>query len=235
MNFKSSIIFFVSLSALVAILSYFVTNNFIVSLAVLILFLADFFLLLFKRIKSYFIKCDRVHECYQFINSFIISLSIKDSYEEAFINATMNPSKDMEAELKALNDMPVNEKLIYLRKYFNLSIYKMFLNILDVYSNQGGKILTMADDLLKETIRIEESLTFTSTFNLRKIIEFVSLWLMTFLILIFLRIGLKEFYSSMLSSLPYFIILCLFFLFVLLSLHIYLRNIFTISIKEDDI
>ncbi len=234
MNLKSASIFFVSLSVLVAILSYFVTNNFIVPIALLGLFLADFFLL-FKRIKTYFIKRDRIHECYQFINSFIISLSIKDSYEDALMNATMNPSKDLEAELKALNDLPINEKLIYLRKYFNLSIYKMFLNILEVYANQGGKILTMADDLLKETIRIEESLTLASGFNLRKIIEFVSLWLMTFLILIFLRIGLKEFYGAMLSSLPYFIILCIFFLFVLLSLHIYLHQIFTISIKEDDI
>lgn len=235
MNHTKITIIYLLMSALIALLAFYVTSNFIVPIVIFSLFLLDYFFFLSKRIRKYLLRKESAHECYHFINSFLVSLSIKDSLDAAFINATMNPSKNLEAELNSINDLPIEEKLVYLRRYFNLGIYKMFLNVLEVYTTQGGKILTIADALIKETMRVEEVVITTSNFNTRKIIEFFSLWGLTFLILVLLRIGLNEFYTSMISSLSFFIILCIFFIYSLFSIHTFLFQTHLFKLKEDEI
>ena len=235
MSYKGMCIFGSVIGLLIALLLYFVTNNIYSPIVFAIIYYLDFFLLLGKKTRAYFIKRTRIQECHHFINSFVISLSINDSLLDAYEYATKNPSKAFLKEIESLNDLPIEERLVYLRRYFNLSIYKMFINVINIHSQQGGKILNSADTLLQESTRMEQALIASTAFNFKKALEFISLWGMTFLILIFLRIGLRDFYNSMLTSSVFLVLVFAFFLFVIISMHIFINNLLTISIKEDEL
>lgn len=234
MNLKTSSILLFVCALAVSGVSYLVSQSFYVPLIFFVLFCLDY-LILYKKMKKYFTKTQRIHECYHFINSFLVSLSIRDSYDDSFDSAVTNPSPSMEAELKAIDNLSSVEKLDYLRKYFNLSIYKMFLNVLDIYNVQGGNILEIGNSLMNESVRMEEATTQTSHFNIRKAIEFIVLWGMTILIMVFMWFAMRDFYAQMASSLMYQILLYVFFLLVLGSIHYFVAKVFVVSIKEDNL
>lgn len=234
MNTKTSSLLIFFCAIVIAVVSYLVSSSIYVPIAFFVLFLIDY-IFIFRKMKKYFTKTQRIHECYQFMNSFLVSLSIRDSYDESFANAVTNPSSSLDAELKAIDNLNSVEKLEYLRKYFNLSIYKMFLNVLEIYNIQGGKILEIANSLMNESVRMEEATTQTSHFNLRKMIEFIMLWGMTLVIMVFMWFAMRDFYSQMTSSMIYQILLYAFFLLILGSLHYFASKIFVISVKEDNL
>ena len=97
-----------------------------------------------KRIKRYLSKVETIHACYHFINSFIITLSVKDSLEEAYQNGLRLAPNSLTNETCEIENMTIAERLNFLRQYFNLAIYKMFLNIVGLYIDQGGNILYIA-------------------------------------------------------------------------------------------
>lgn len=234
MNLKTSSILLFVCALAVAGVAYLTTQSFYVPLIFFGLFVVDY-LILFRQMKRYFNKTQRIHECYQFMNSFLVSLSIRDSYDESFENATTNPSASLNAELKAMEGLSTMEKLEYLRKYFNLSLYKMFLNVLSIYAMQGGKILDIASSLMGESVRMEEATTSTSLFNIRKAFEFIVLWAMTLVIMVFMWFAMRDFYNQMLASQMYIILLYTFFVFIIASIHFFCSRIFVINIKEDNL
>ena len=140
-------IVFIILGVFLGILCYFSTKNLIFSILILVIFVVDYFIFMRKEFTRYFSLIERVHTSYHFINSFIISLSVKDSLEDAYQNGIRINNARLNAETKELNEMPVLERVKYLYGYFNLSIYKVFLNLLDLYQDQGGNILNMSDCL----------------------------------------------------------------------------------------
>ena len=133
-----------------------------------------------------------------------MTLSVKESFEEAYESATRIEDKKIEEYTSELNQLNIYEKVKYLRSYFNLSIYKLFLNILDIYQDQGGNILNMSDNLISECTKTEKVLTETVNIGHKHIIEFIFLWLLSFGILIFMRYGIAQFYGMMLEN-PIFI------------------------------
>ena len=223
---------FIILGIFIGILCYISTINLIFSIVILVLFVADYFLLMRKRFKHYFELIERVHTSYHFINSFVISLSVKDSLEDAYQNGIRINNARLNAETKELTEMAPLDRVKYLSSYFNLSIYSVFLNVLDLYQDQGGNILNMADNLLRECTRTEKVLSDTLSIGYKHLTEFIILWLMSFGILLFMRFSIEEFYLMMLKNAFIVPMIFMFFLICIASINLFVNAFTNITIKE---
>ena len=223
---------FIFLGIFLGILCYISAKNYIFSLVILVLFVADYFVLMRKKFTHYFSLIERVHTSYHFINSFIISLSVKDSLEEAYQNGIRINNARLNDETKELNEMVVLDRVKYLYGYFNLSIYKVFLNVIDLYQDQGGNILNMADNLLRECTRTEKTLSDTLSIGYKHLTEFLILWLMSFAILLFMRFSIEEFYVMMLKSPFVAPLLFVFFIICIGSINLFVNSFTNLTIKE---
>lgn len=174
-----------------------------------------------------------MHTCYHFINSFIVTLSVKESYDDAFESATRINNKVLNDQIKELGNYNIYDRVKYLRQYFNLSIYKMFLNVLDLYQDQGGNILNMSDNLIRECTRTEKTLGETRQIGFKHLVEFLLLWSMATGILVFVRFSISDFYFQMLSNPIFKPMIFMFFLIILLSVHLFFSSYVNLSIKED--
>ena len=225
-------IIFVILGIFLGILCYFSTINYIFSIILLVIFVADYFIFMRKKFVHYFSLIERVHTAYHFINSFVISLSVKDSLEEAYQNGIRINNARLNAETKELNEMAVLDRVKYLYGYFNLSIYKMFLNVLDLYQDQGGNILNMSDNLLRECTRTEKTLSDTLSIGYKHLTEFLILWLMSFAILLFMRFSIEEFYLMMLKNVFIVPLIFMFFLICVGSINLFINSFTNLTVKE---
>ena len=225
-------IIFVILGIFLGILCYFSTINLIFSIVIFVLFVVDYFVFMRKKFIHYFSLIERVHTSYHFINSFVISLSVKDSLEEAYQNGIRINNARLNAETKALTEMPVVERIRYLYGYFNLSIYKVFLNVLDLYQDQGGNILNMADNLLRECTRTEKTLSDTLSIGHKHLTEFIILWLMSFAILLFMRFSIEEFYLMMLKNPLVTPLIFIFFVICVASINLFVNSFTNLTVKE---
>ena len=205
------------------------------SICFAILYALSYYLLLRKRIKAYQKRIDSIHCCYQFISSFIVSLSVKPSLDDAYTSACRNQTKEFDEYAANLEENETYSRIIYLRKFFNMGIYKLFINVLDIYQNEGGSIIQISDSLLKESNRIERSLRESINIGNKKIIEFILLWVITIGILIFMRFALMQFYSKMIGNIYFMVMLSIFFLFLLGSIILFCFRYLNVSIKEDKI
>ncbi|MFA5283428.1 MAG: hypothetical protein WC366_02820 [Bacilli bacterium] len=216
----------VAISVISSIVAYVATSNIYVCFAILLVYL---FYLIFS-VKNVLIcyknRLDRIHECFNFTNSFIISLSVNNSLQAAYECATLNAKGYLLDETSHIEHLQINERINYLSNYFSSDIYKMFLNIINAYEDQGGNILTMSETLIKELTRIENETNEYSSLSKKRIIEFSSLWILTYVILLFVRFALSQFYNQISAS-PLFVgSICIFFVFVLISIHLMI-TIFT--------
>lgn len=224
---------FIFIGFFLGILCYFCTNNILFSGALLVLMEADYFFLLRKKFVKYFSLIERVHTSYHFINSFVISLSVKDSLEDAYQSGIRINNKALNEQTAELEDMTVVDRVRFLRDYFELSIYKMFLNVLDIYQDQGGNILNMSDNLLKECTRSEKTLSDTLNIGYRHLTEFIILWLMSFAILLFMKFSIKDFYIKMLTNPVVVPLIFVFFVICIFSITLFVNTFTNLSIKED--
>lgn len=223
---------FIFLGVLLGILCYISTKNLIFSIVILVVFVVDYFIFMRKKFIHYFGLIERVHTSYHFINSFIISLSVKDSFEEAYQSGIRINNARLNAETKELNEMVALDRVRYLYGYFNLSIYKVFLNVLDLYQDQGGNILNMADNLLRECTRTEKTLSDTLSIGYKHLTEFIILWLMSFAILLFMRFSIAEFYMMMLKSPFVAPMIFMFFIICIVSINLFVNSFTNLTVKE---
>lgn len=233
---KYIIIFFI-LGLFSGGLSYLASNHLITSLLIGLFIFLYGVIFLKKKIQLSFQNYFKAEQCFYFINSFLISLSMQNSMLDAYQSSLLNVKEPLKTEILKIEHLTVEEKIQFLNEYFAFDIYQMFLNILDVYVNQGGDILLMSELLLKEINRLQQHLLTHSSSILNKTIELVILWAITFGIIIFLRFGLSFFYESLLNDkISIFMVVALFSIF-LFSLQLTIKrfaDLYFLESKQDD-
>ena len=229
---KKPLIIFLILGLMLGALCYLATNNIIYGAGIAMFFILDYLILMNRRFKRYYSLIERVHTSYHFINSFIITMSVKNSVEEAYQNGLRIQSKRLKIETDQLTEMAPLERVKYLRGYFDLSIYMMFLNVVDLHQDQGGNILSMSDNLMKECTRTERTLSDTLAIGFKHLREFVVLWVMSIGILIFLRFSLKDFYITMLQDQIFTLLILMFFLICIISINLFVIAYTDLTVKE---
>lgn len=226
---------FVLLTVLLAIVAYLTSFDIYIPIFVVASYLLYYFILG----RRYLIKKDRltrrIHACYHFINAFIISMSVKESVEDAYQSGIRYEDKELNEITENLENLKVSDRITYLREFFNLAVFKMFINVLSLYQDQGGNILNMSDELISESTRIEKSLSESLIESNRYLGQFLLLWIMSVSVLLFIRFSISSFYVLMSKSSIFVGFLLVFFILILFSIHLFIVRFSSIVVKEDQV
>lgn len=207
-------------SLIVGAFAYLSSGNIIVSIALFLLFISYGIMYARPIITKHLESICRTHECHNFINTFLLSLSIRGSLIDAYENGILNARREFQDEISSLETLAVRDRIDYLAKYFANDIYGMFLNVLSLYENQGGNVLTMGEFVIKETNRVEQLMITSKSLVIRKLFELIMLWMITLAIILFMRFGLSQFYSLMLNGIVTILMTVCLFVLLLISFHL---------------
>ena len=206
-----------------AIVAYVTTSNLLIGGSVFLIYFAISILFLKPLVKRYLDKRRKRHEVFNFINHFIISLSITSSIDQAFEDATIDAKGEEKEVLDSISALTSMEKIEYLLRYFEDDIYPVFLSIVKAYLEEGGDLLEMSSQLLNEVTSNEEKHNSLETIRKKSLVQYGSLWFLSTIVLVFLRFGLSNFYDSLTKNIPYLITSIAYFLIAIVSFYIYAR------------
>ncbi len=218
-------------SVILAVAGFVASNNYIVAIVVMILSTL-YFLFIGKRIVSkYETKVKRFNECYHFINTFIVSLSIKGSVSSAYESSIQIMSEDFVSSIENIETFSQQDKLDHINKYFRFHVFSLFVDLINIFEEQGGNILEMSHYLLEETRLIEEYISSSKSITKKKMVEFAILWLLTLGIMVFMRFALSQFFNTIAKQIFYPIGILFVCLFCLLSIHIAICKMTKLQIR----
>lgn len=219
---------------LLTFVCYFATSNIFVGIGVLLGSVAFYFLLIYKRILAHRSNTQKIHECYLFINNFLIVLSIKGSITAALEATKTSISDDYLGYLSSIEEMNPQEQLIYLNKYFPFHIFQIFIDIILLWQEEGGDILSMSSHITNEMREIKEYVTYCQSISRRKALEIGTLWLFSLGTVIALRLSLSDFYSHLLKH-PLFISAVVgVALLVLVSIYIMVMRVTNLEVRRNN-
>lgn len=224
-----SSLIFVIVSALLGGLNYFLTKNLIFSLLIFLIFISFFFLVLFKKIQRYKKGLSRSYECVNFINSFIISLSVNGSVYSTYNKMKESASKDLKNQMNAVEHLEVEEQISYLYKYFDIPIYGVFINIINQFILNGGDILSISHLLIQDSRSLENQLLEYEISGKSKLKEMVSSWALNTIILLIMNISLINLYPDLIKIQFYPILIFIYFLLLLFNLVLFTNNLYNLS------
>ena len=204
-------------------IAYLAADNLILAGVVALAFFGAFAFLFFPSIAKYRRRERIRHECYQFVNAFLITLSVSQSVEHSFLVAKGDIQGEFTEWTKKDDSLSIVDKVAYLKRYFQMEIYDMFISILDLYLDRGGDVLALSSELLNELARIEETGRFLMAKSARNSVQFGFMWLIAVVVIVFVRFGLNTFFSSLKNSLVFLIGIGAFFAFFLISIFVYLN------------
>lgn len=224
MKAKSFLVVF-AVSLFYGFLAFIVTWNWLIGVAFTLLFLAVGAFMIAPLFWHYIDKERKRHEAYRFVNSFLITLSVTKAPEQAYENAISSSEGELALVAKSIASYSCEEKIEYLKSYFLEPYYPMFVSVFHLYEEQGGEPLTIGGQLLKEATRSETSDNAKAKENMGQLVEFGALWLMSALIIVFVRVCLRTFYSSLVNNWLYLGCACAYFILALLSF-VYFSSVF---------
>jgi hypothetical protein len=161
----------------------------------------------------------------------IISLSVKKTLSGALPSVLEQMDEDFLKEYSDLDHFLDNEKIEYLKKYYRFHIYDLFVDIVNLFIEQGGNILSMSSLIIEQSRNIEEFLTSSSKIGTRKIVEFAVLWIFSIAILLALRMVLSEYYILISSKLFFQISVMVLLLFIAFSIHLLVIRFTNVKIR----
>lgn len=223
------IIIYILLSLLMSALFLYTTKNLIYTILLLLISFLFFIFIIEKEYRKYKLIDRKTHECISFINNFIITLSINNSIVTTFDSIKDSFQGDLKEEVDNIENLNTEEKLSYLKGYFDSSIYEFFLKIINQYIFNGGNILQISQLLIFDSRKIETSLDNFKSVGKRKMIEFITMWAITMLILVIVQVALSMFYQTILSMSFYTPAIFFFFVMFLLFLYMFIHHQFNLS------
>ena len=222
MSNRILVLFLISL--MLSIVTYIALDNYIYACAVLVLSILVVTTLISPIMASHQIKVRKYHECYHFINNFVIALSIKKSIAGSLESTVSSMPNEFTDIYNGLENMSNKEKMNYLSTYFKFHVYQLFLQIVELWEENGGDILKMSKYLISETRLNEEYITKADSMASHKYVEIGILWGFCCLIVIILRFSLKDFYDKIKSQLVFIIAILGLMVFILFSMYLLVRK-----------
>ena len=224
------------ISLVFAGVTFIASQNIFSALAILLVFIAFFVLIARRLINNSQQKIHRYHECFQFINTYIISLNVKGSLSAALQSAYEVSDSDTKEIIDSIKELTEEEKLTYLNKYFKFDLYHLFVDTVFLWHEQGGDILKMSRYLVEQVRLKEEYLITCQTISKTKTTEFVVLWAIALAILAALRFALSQFFSYISKTIFYQVAVVVTLLFLLFSIYLLLLRVNKLNLEgwKDD-
>ncbi len=228
---NNRILLFIVIGLVAATTTYISLDNVFYAIGVLAVYILTGIFVFNPILNKHSIKVRKYHECYHFINNFVIALSIKKSISgslESTVNSMPSEFVDIYSGLESMND---KEKLNYLQTYFPFHVFHLFLQIVDLWEENGGDILRMSKYLIAETRYNEEYITKAESMSTHKYVEIGILWAFCALIVVILRFSLKEFYDKIKTQTLFIIAILVLFVFILFTIYLLIMKATNLSLK----
>ena len=222
---------FLAISIAVGGITYIALENIYYALGVSLLFIVVSFALLVPLLNIYEIKVNKYHECCHFINNFVIALSIKKSIKGALESTVNSMPQNFIDIYEGIDNMNDHEKINYLSTYFPFHVYKLFIQVVSFWEEDGGDILSMSKYLINDARDNEEYLSRVNSLNNKKYGEISVLWVFCLIIVVILRFSLKDFYEMIKGQLVFSLSVVLLMVFVLFSSFLLIKKATKIDIK----
>lgn len=216
------------------IVCFLALNNFIVAIIPAALAIVYFAFFVDPQIKKYNKMINSFSMSYQFINNYLVALSIQKSLDVAFEHSFATLDENFTEKVGDMGSLNSGEKIRYLGNYFPFHFYKLFIDLIDMWQEQGGDILKMSNYLTNQIAEINEYITICKQFTSKKIIEFVILWSFSLAIIVVLRFALSQFYSVLITNSLYQFGVIGIFVFSLFSCQILISKLTKLEIKGWD-
>lgn len=211
--------------------TFIASQNIFSSLIILAVYTAFFVLIARRQINKNAQKIHRYHQCFQFINSYLISLNVKGSLNAAMESSYETADEGTKEIIDSIKELSEQEKLSYLTKYFKFDLYHLFVDTVSLWSEQGGDILKMSHHLVDQVRLKEEYLLTCESLNKSKTVEFVVLWAIALVILAALRFALSQFFDRISKTIVYQVAVIVVILFALFSIYILILRITNVNLE----
>lgn len=216
----NKIYIFIFISLFVGIVAFVSLENIFIAVGVFLIYLLVSFFLLLPRLKKYELMKSRYHECYHFINNYIITLSIKKSISGALETTVGSMNTEFIDLFNSLENMSESEKLNYLSTYFEFYDYSLFLQVINIWQEEGGDIIAMSKYLIGNIRYGEEYISKIDMIAKRKYVEIGILWVISLAVVVVLRFALNDFYDRVKGQIIFIASLCMVFAFALLTIYL---------------
>ena len=221
-------------SSVFAGVTFIATQNLFSTISIFLIFTLFFVLIARRLIDKNQLKIHRYHQCFQFINTFIISLNVKGSLSASMQSAYEVSDSGTKEILDSIKDLNEEEKINYLVKYFKFDLYRLFVDTISLWNEQGGDIIKMSRHLVEQVRLKEEYLLSCQSLNKTKSFEFIILWSIALAILATLRFALSQFFLRISQTLFYQIAIVAIQLFALFSIYLLIKRATNINLEGWD-
>ncbi len=218
-------------STILGVASFMASNNFIIAIIILALSIVYFLFIAKPMLRKYETKVKRFDECYHFINTFIVSLSVKGSVTASYESAIQIMGSDFINAIENVEAFSQKDKLEHINKYFRFHVFSLFVDLINIFEEQGGNILEMSHYLLEEARLTEEYISSSKSITKKKLTEFAILWLLTIGIMVFMRFALSQFFNTISKQIFYPIGILAICLFCLFSIHAAISKMSKLQIR----
>ena len=211
-------IYVASLLGLIGFISflYLVFNDLILTTVFIIPVTFIVFYFLTPLIIRLRVKVNTNDHLYFLVNTILNQLRTDKSLTIAFKSIVSFFPEELRSSYETYGVSPL-EYLDLMRKYFNSTYYEIFYNMIKIYDSKGGDIEERSKVLLDAIAFSKEVRTELIKIKLRKLSEFIVMWLLSFLVLLYLRLGLTSYYLTLLNTNFIFAIIANFVLFIISS------------------
>ena len=217
-------------------ISFVATQNILLAVSVFLITNVFFVLVVYRKMKKNQLRTHRYHQCFHFINSFIISLNVKGSLSAAIQSGYETTDDDTKALIDSIKELNEEEKISYLSKHFKFDLYRLFVDTINLWNEEGGDILKMSQYLINQVRLKEQYLITCETIHRQKAIEFVVLWTISLTILAALRFALSQFFERIRQTIFYQVAVGVIIMFVLASIYILVMRVSKLDLEgwKDD-
>ena len=212
-------------------ISFIATQNIFLSLFIFLISNVFFVLVVNRKMKKNQLKIHRYHQCFYFINSFIISLNVKGSMSAAIQSGYETTDEETKTLIDSIKELNEDEKIAYLSKHFKFDLYRLFVDTINLWNEEGGDILKMSQYLINQVRLKEQYLITCETIHRQKTIEFVVLWTISLAILAALRFALSQFFDRIRQTIFYQAAVGVIILFVLISIYILVMRVSKLDLE----
>ena len=224
-DFKTYILLLVVLTVLICI-AWFVLNSILLALAYGIA-LIIFYMFILKQIKIN----KRIFHCidasYNFVNLMGMQMISTKSVYEAYKNI----ENYLDVDFSNISNEDFQTQLAEIANDYNLKSFKMYIDILQIYDNEGGNFKEMEaipTSLCQKTKIYYDKLRTNKFFKLLEISMLFTLW---FAILVFIKLSIPEYYNAMLKNIVYQIFILLILIVGSFFYYLSVSEYFTNKIK----
>lgn len=223
------IIVYLLISLLFGGVFYYLANNLIFSVAVLLIFIVYFLVIFERQYRKYTIIIRKTRECVNFINDFVITISVNNSLTTTLNSLSGGFSDSLIEQINSINQLNDEEKVFYLDNYFENHLYSAFIKILKQFLYEGGNIIDSSHILIFDSRIIEDNLNNYISISRKRVFQFYLGWILCFAIMIAMHIFLGAYYIKI-QKMYYFSYGCfIFFVFFLVCQFLLYNHYFDLS------